>query len=214
MAHLDGKVAIITGAASGIGKEIAKRFAVEGAKVVIADLQLPAAEATANEISRSGGVAMGVAMDVSNESAVEAGVAATAERYGGVDILVSNAGIQIVKPIDEFPFGEWKKMLAIHLDGAFLTTKACLRHMYKGNGGAIIYIGSVHSTEASLLKAPSVTAKHGLIGLCKVVAKEGAKHGVRANVVCPGFVRTPLVDKQIPEQAQSSESPRTKSSAM
>ena len=202
MGQLEGKVSIVTGAASGIGKEIAKRFASEGAKVVIADLQLPAAEATANEINRSGGVAMGVAMDVSNESAVDAGVAATAERYGGVDILVSNAGIQIVKPIDEFPFGEWKKMLAIHLDGAFLTTKACLRHMYQGNGGAIIYIGSVHSKEASLLKAPYVTAKHGLIGLCKVVAKEGAKHGVRANVVCPGFVRTPLVDKQIPEQAK------------
>src|SRR5215831_10738097 len=176
MAHLDGKVAIITGAASGIGKEIAKRLAVEGAKVVIADLQLPAAQATANEISRSGGVAMGVAMDVSDESAVEAGVDATAQRYGGVDILVSNAGIQIVKPIDEFPFGEWKKMLAIHLDGVFLTTKACLRHI-KGKGGAIIYIGSVHSKEASLLKAPYVTAKHGLVGLCKLAAKEGAKHG-------------------------------------
>src|SRR6516165_6832398 len=202
MGQLDGKVSIVTGAASGIGKEIAKRFASEGAKVVIADLQLPAAEATANEINRSGGVAMGVAMDVSNESAVDAGVAATAERYGGVDILVSNAGIQIVKPIDEFPFGEWKKMLAIHLDGAFLTTRACLRHMYQGTGGAIIYIGSVHSKEASLLKAPYVTAKHGLIGLCKVVAKEGAKHGVRANVVCPGYVRTPMVDKQIPEQAK------------
>src|SRR5215831_14156832 len=149
MAHLDGKVAIITGAASGIGKDIAKRFAVEGAKVVIADLQLPAAQATANEISRSGGVAMGVAMDVSDESAVEAGVAAAAERFGGVDILVSNPGIQIVKPLDEFPFGEWKKMLAIHLDGAFLTTKACLRHMYMGKGGAIIYIGSVHSPRSS-----------------------------------------------------------------
>ena len=103
--------------------------------------------------------------------------------------------IQIVKPIDEFPFGEWKKMLAIHLDGAFLTTKACLRHMYKGKGGAIIYIGSVHSKEASLLKAPYVTAKHGLIGLCRVVAKEGARHGVRANVICPGFVHTPLVER-------------------
>jgi 3-hydroxybutyrate dehydrogenase len=203
MAHLEGKVAIITGAASGIGKEIAKRFAVEGARVVIADLQLPAAQATANEIGRNCGVAMGVAMDVSDETAVEAGVAAAAQRFGGVDILVSNAGIQIVKPIDEFPFAEWKKMLAIHLDGAFLTTKACLRHMYKGKGGAIIYIGSVHSKEASLLKAPYVTAKHGLVGLCKVVSKEGAKHGVRANVVCPGFVRTPLVDKQIPEQAKA-----------
>ncbi len=202
MAQLSGKVAIITGAASGIGKEIAKRFAIEGAKVVIADLQLASAEATAAEIARAGGIAAGVAMDVSDEFAVEAGVAATTERFGGVDILVSNAGIQIVKPIDEFPFAEWRKMLAIHLDGAFLTTKACLRHMYSAKGGAIIYIGSVHSKEASLLKAPYVTAKHGLIGLCKVVAKEGAKHGVRANVVCPGFVRTPLVDKQIPEQAK------------
>ena len=203
MAQLDGKVAIITGAASGIGKEIAKRFAIEGAKVVIADLQSPSAEATAAEINRAGGIAVGVAMDVSSEAAVDAGVATTVERFGRLDILVSNAGIQIVKPVDEFPFAEWKKMLAIHLDGAFLTTKACLRHMYKGSGGAIIYVGSVHSKEASLLKAPYVTAKHGLIGLCKVVAKEGAAHGVRANVICPGYVRTPLVDRQIPEQAKA-----------
>jgi 3-hydroxybutyrate dehydrogenase len=203
MAKLDGKIAIITGAASGIGKEIAKRFAAEAADVVIADLQLASAQAAADEINRAGGNAMAVAMDVSDESAVEAGVAAAFERFGAVDILVSNAGIQIVKPIDAFPFNEWKKMLAIHLDGAFLTTKACLRHMYQAKRGAIIYIGSVHSKEASLLKAPYVTAKHGLVGLCKVVAKEGAMHGVRANVVCPGFVQTPLVDKQIPEQAKA-----------
>src|SRR5882757_1191961 len=95
-------------------------------------------------------------------------------------------------------------MLAIHLDGAFLTTRAALRQMYaQGSGGSIIYMGSVHSKEASPLKAPYVTAKHGLIGLAKVVAKEGAAHGVRANVICPGFVRTPLVDKQIPEQAKT-----------
>ena len=203
MAQLVGKVAIVTGAASGIGKEIAKRFAIEGAKVAIADLQLPSAEETAAEINRAGGTAVGVAMDVSSEAAVDAGIATTVERFGRLDILVSNAGIQIVKPLDEFPFAEWKKMLAVHLDGAFLTTRACLKHMYKGPGGAIIYIGSVHSKEASLLKAPYVTAKHGLIGLCKVVAKEGAAHGVRANVVCPGYVRTPLVDRQIPEQAKA-----------
>ena len=203
MARLSGMVAIITGAASGIGKEIAKRFAAEDAQVVIADLQLASAQATADEINRAGGIAMGVAMDVSDESAVEAGVAAAFERFGAIDVLVSNAGIQIVKSIDEFAFNEWKKMLAIHLDGAFLTTRACLRHMYDAKRGAIVYIGSVHSKEASLLKAPYVTAKHGLIGLCKVVAKEGAKHGVRANVVCPGFVRTPLVEKQIPEQAKA-----------
>jgi len=203
MAQLDGKVAIITGAASGIGKEIAWRFSTEGAKVVIADLQSPSAEAAAAEINRAGGTATGVAMDVSDEAAVDAGIATTIERFGRLDILVSNAGIQIVKPIDELLFAEWKKMLAVHLDGAFLTTKACLRHMYQGASGTIIYIGSVHSKEASLLKAPYVTAKHGLIGFCKVVAKEGAKYGVRANVVCPGYVRTPMVDKQIPEQAQT-----------
>src|SRR6185295_17789270 len=103
----------------------------------------------------------------------------------------------------QFEFAKWKQLMAIHVDGAFLTTRAALRQMYKqGRGGSIIYMGSVHSKEASLLKGPYVTAKHGLIGLAKVVAKEGAKHGVRANVICPGFVRTPLVDKQIPEQAK------------
>ena len=143
-------------------------------------------------------------MDVANEEAVERGVAAVVSAFGSVDILVSNAGIQIVHPLEEFTYADWKKMIAIHLDGAFLTTRACLPHMYKsGRGGSIIYMGSVHSKEASLLKAPYVAAKHGLIGLAKVVAKEGAKHGVRANVVCPGFVRTPLVEKQIPEQAKT-----------
>jgi 3-hydroxybutyrate dehydrogenase len=117
-------------------------------------------------------------------------------------VLVSNAGIQIVAPLVEFEFAKWKQLLAIHLDGAFLTTRAALRQMYKQNSGSVIYMGSVHSKEASVLKAPYVTAKHGLIGLAKVVAKEGAAHGVRANVICPGFVRTPLVDKQIPEQAK------------
>jgi len=202
--RLENKVAIVTGAASGIGKEIALVYAREGAKVAIADLNKDAADTAAAEIGGQGGQVLGVAMDVTNESAVNAGVAAVIAAFGGVDVLVSNAGIQIVHPLEEFPFSEWKKMLAIHLDGAFLTTRACLPHMYaSGRGGSIIYMGSVHSKEASLLKAPYVTAKHGLIGLAKVVAKEGAKHGVRANVICPGFVRTPLVDKQIPEQAKS-----------
>lgn len=201
---LQDQVAIVTGAASGIGKEIATRFAQEGARVVIADMNLAAAEAVAAELRAAGKQAMGVAMDVTDEAAVNAGVAAVVAAWGRVDVLVSNAGIQIVHPLEEFSLAEWKKLLAIHLDGAFLTTRACLPHMYaSGRGGSVIYMGSVHSKEASLLKAPYVTAKHGLIGLAKVVAKEGAAHGVRANVICPGFVRTPLVDKQIPEQAQA-----------
>ena len=201
---LKDKVCIVTGAASGIGKEIAMTYAREGGKVVIADMNLAAAKSAADEIVKAGGTAMAVAMDVTDEAQVNMAVAAVVAAYGGVDVLVSNAGIQIVHPVEEFPFADWKKMLAIHLDGAFLTTKACVPHMQAGGkGGSIIYMGSVHSKEASVLKSAYVTAKHGLIGLCKTVSKEGGKHSIRANVICPGFVRTPLVEKQIPEQAKA-----------
>jgi 3-hydroxybutyrate dehydrogenase len=200
--RLKDKVAIITGAASGIGKEIAIIFAREGAKVAIADLNQEAADAAARELDPSGKRAIGVGMDVANEAQVDLGTAKVVNAFGRIDVLVSNAGIQIVAPLVEFEFAKWQKLLSIHLDGAFLTTRAALRQMYKQKGGSIIYMGSVHSKEASKLKAPYVTAKHGLIGLAKVVAKEGAEYGVRANVICPGFVRTPLVEKQIPEQAK------------
>jgi 3-hydroxybutyrate dehydrogenase len=201
--RMKDQVAIVTGAASGIGRDIALTYGREGAKVAVADLDLQAANAVADEIKATGGQAVGIAMDVSDEEQVEAGVAGTVDSLGGLDVLVSNAGIQMISAIVDLSFADWRKMLAIHLDGAFLTTRASLKHMYKsGRGGSIIYMGSVHSKEASPLKAPYVAAKHGLIGLCKTVAKEGAKHGVRANVICPGFVRTPLVDKQIPEQAK------------
>lgn len=198
---LDGKVALVTGAASGIGHQIARRYVEAGGRVAIADLNLDAAKAAAKELGGEKD-AIAVAMDVTKEDEVNAGVEKAAAAFGKIDILVSNAGIQIVHPIEEFPFADWKKLLAIHLDGAFLTTKACVKHMYKQGSGALIYMGSVHSHEASPLKSAYVTAKHGLLGLARTMAKEGAKHGVRANVICPGFVRTPLVDKQIPEQAQ------------
>ncbi|HVZ05414.1 3-hydroxybutyrate dehydrogenase [Hyphomicrobium sp.] len=198
---LDGKVALITGAASGIGHQIARRYVEAGGRVAIADLNLDAAKAAAKELGGEKD-AIAVAMDVTKEDEVNAGVEKTASAFGTIDILVSNAGIQIVHPIEDFPFADWKKLLAIHLDGAFLTTKACVKHMYKQGSGALIYMGSVHSHEASPLKSAYVTAKHGLLGLARTMAKEGAKHGVRANVICPGFVRTPLVEKQIPEQAQ------------
>jgi len=200
--NLTDRVAVVTGAASGIGKEIATVYFAAGAKVAIADLNIDAARAAAAELDPSGARAIGVAMDVTDEGQVDAGIEQIAAQFGGIDILVSNAGIQIVAPLVDFKFADWKKMLAIHLDGAFLTTRACMRHMVaQKRGGSVIYMGSVHSKEASKLKAPYVAAKHGLIGLAKVVAKEGAEHGIRSNVICPGFVRTPLVDKQIPEQA-------------
>ena len=198
--ELNGKVAFVTGAASGIGHAIAKRFVEAGGRVAIADLNLDAAKAAAAELGGEKD-AIAVAADVSDEEQVNAAVDATAKAFGTVDILVSNAGIQIVHPIEEFPFAQWKKLLAIHLDGAFLTTKACLKYMYRQNSGALIYMGSVHSHEASPLKSAYVTAKHGLLGLARTMAKEGAKHNVRANIICPGFVMTPLVEKQIPQQA-------------
>jgi len=199
--RLKDKVAVVTGAASGIGEEIARTFSRAGARLVIADLDIGGADRVAAELNRDGGEAIAVAMDVTSEVQVAAGMGRAAEVFGRIDVLVSNAGIQIVAPLEELAFDDWKRLLAIHLDGAFLTTRAALRQMYEQGGGTIIYMGSVHSKEASLLKAPYVTAKHGLIGFAKAVAKEGARHGVRANVICPGFVKTALVDKQIPEQA-------------
>jgi 3-hydroxybutyrate dehydrogenase len=201
---LKDKVAIVTGGAQGIGEAIAARYMSEGANVAIADLNLDEAKATADKLTAKGpGKAIAVAMDVTNEDQVNKGVADVVAAFGGVDILVSNAGVQIVHPIEEFPFGAWKKLLSIHLDGAFLTSKACIPHMYKKKSGSIIFMGSVHSKEASPLKSAYVTAKHGLLGLARVIAKEGGPKGVRANVICPGFVRTALVEKQIPEQAKS-----------
>ena len=199
--RLKDKTAIITGAASGIGKEIAVVFAREGAKFAIADLDQKAADATAKEIDSSGKRAIGVAMDVANEEQVEAGTTKVIKAFGTLDVLVSNAGIQIVAPVVDFEFAKWKRLLSIHLDGAFLTTRAALRQMYKQNSGSIIYMGSVHSKEASKLKAPYVTAKHGLVGLTKVIAIEVANKGVTCNAICPGWVLTALVQKQIEVRA-------------
>jgi 3-hydroxybutyrate dehydrogenase len=202
--RLQDKVAIITGAASGIGKEIALLFAREGAKIAIADLDLNAAEATAREIDPAGQRALGVAMDVSNEDQVEAGTAKAITTFGCLDMLISNAGIQIVDPIVDFEFAKWKKLLAVHLDGVFLTTRAALRQMYKQNSGSVIYMGSVHSKEASPLKAPYVTAKHGLVGLAKVVAKEGAAHGCVRTSSAPASSERRSSRSRSPSRRESS----------
>jgi 3-hydroxybutyrate dehydrogenase len=200
---LEGKVALVTGASSGLGHAIALKYAAQGVRVAICDLKKEQAETAAQEITRAGGDAIAIRMDVTSEDEVNAGADQVAKKWGKIDILVSNAGIQIVHPVEDFPFADWKKLLAVHLDGAFLTTKACVRHMYKQKSGALIYMGSAHSHEASPLKSAYVTAKHGILGLSRVMAKEGAKYNVRSNVICPGFVDTPLVRKQIPEQAKT-----------
>jgi 3-hydroxybutyrate dehydrogenase len=200
--RLEDQVAVVTGAASGIGRAIARTFGHEGASIAIADVDAEGAQRTAAELGREGIRTLAVPMDVSVEAQVEAGIASVLHAFARIDVLVSNAGIQIVAPLEQLQFADWRRVLAVHLDGAFLTTRAALRQMYPQRRGSIIYMGSVHSKEASVLKAPYVAAKHGLLGLAKVVAKEGAPYGVRANVICPGFVRTPLVERQIPEQAR------------
>jgi len=194
--QLNGKSALVTGAASGIGAEIARVFADAGAKVCIADIDGEAAKQKAKELRN----AMGVRMDVTSEEEVERGVEGSARALGGIDILVSNAGVQHIDNIADVSYQNWRKIISVHMDGGFLTTRACLKRMIaQKRGGSIILMGSVHSKEASVQKGPYVAAKHGLAGLCRVVAKEGAARGIRSNLICPGFVRTPLVERQIPQ---------------
>jgi len=200
--RLENKVALITGAGRGIGRAVAEQCAREGARVAVADLTPESAQEAVDAIEHAGGTAMALAMDVTDEQAVDRGVAAVVEKWGGLDIALANAGIQHIDPVHKLAFADWSKVMSVHLDGAFLVTRAALKQMYAGGGGTMLYMGSVHSHEASPLKAPYVAAKHGMLGLCRAVAKEGAEYGVRSNIICPGFVRTPLVDKQIPQQAK------------
>lgn len=200
--RLTNRIALITGAGRGIGRAIAEAYGREGAKVAVADLTLDSAGETVAAIEAAGGTALAIAMDVTDEQAVEAGVQQVVATWGGLDIALANAGIQHIEPVHTLDLADWRRVVSVHLDGAFLLTRAALRQMYANGGGTMLYMGSVHSLEASPLKAPYVAAKHGMLGLCRAVAKEGAEHGVRSNIICPGFVRTPLVEKQIPEQAK------------
>ena len=187
---LTGKRAVVTGGASGIGAAVAHRLAACGARVVVCDRDAEGAESVAKEVSGEAWV-----VDLGD-------TAGLAELSLEADILVNNAGIQHVAPVEDFPPDRFALILRIMLESPFLLTRACLPHMYERGWGRIVHISSAHGLRASPFKAAYVSAKHGLEGLSKVIALEGAPHGVTSNCVNPGYVRTPLVEKQIADQAR------------
>jgi 3-hydroxybutyrate dehydrogenase len=189
-AHLAGKLAVVTGGASGIGAACAARLAESGASVVVADINLDAAAAVAARIG-------GRAFEVDLAADFDPGPLA-----GQADILVNSAGLQHVAPVEEFPPEKFRLLLTVMLEAPFRLVQAALPHMYDRGYGRIINISSVHGLRASAYKSAYVAAKHGLEGLSKVIALEGGPRGVTSNTVCPAYVRTPLVEKQISDQAR------------
>lgn len=198
MATLDGRVALVTGAASGIGLATAQALAEAGAAVTLTDVDVARGQA---EAARLPGARF-LAANLTDPGASGRLVAETLAASGRVDILVNNAGIQFVSPIQEFPEAKWRELMEILLTAPFLLTQAALPGMYQRGWGRIVNVGSVHSLRASAYKSAYVAAKHGLLGLTRVTALEGAEHGVTCNCVCPSYVRTALVEKQIADQAR------------
>ncbi len=202
---LAGKAALVTGSTSGIGLGIARALALAGADVALnARGMVCEGGAMAKELAKETQARIDyVAGDMSDRNQVKAAVSEAERRFGRLDILVNNAGIQHVEPIDTFPDEKWDLVLAINLNSAFHTTKAALPGMKRRGFGCIVNISSAHGLIASPFKSAYVAAKHGLIGLTKVTALETAEHGITCNAICPGYVWTPLVQKQIPEQAKA-----------
>jgi 3-hydroxybutyrate dehydrogenase len=196
-AGLQGRVALVTGAGSGIGRAIALALAGSGASVAAADLNEASAAATVRQLEEGGARAMALAGDVADRSAAAAWVAAAARELGRVDILVNSAGLQYVAPVAEYPEDRWDQLIGVLLTGPFLTTRCALPGMVSAGWGRIVNIASAHGLVASRFKCAYVAAKHGLVGFTKVVALETAGTGVTANAVCPGYVRTPLVEGQL-----------------
>ncbi|HTV58172.1 MAG TPA: 3-hydroxybutyrate dehydrogenase [Verrucomicrobiae bacterium] len=199
---LNGRVAIVTGAASGIGLSIARALSAAGARCVLADLEASDGAKVAVELSAAGTAAEFVATDLSKREEVRRMVDVAAERFGRIDILVNNAGLQHVAPVVEFPEERWEFLISVMLTGTFLCCKYVLPHMIRGKWGRIINISSVHGKVASPFKVAYISAKHGVLGLTKVVALETGQQGVTCNAICPAYVRTPLVEKQIEDQAR------------
>ena len=202
---LKGKTALVTGSTSGIGLGIAQALAAQGANVILngfGDSQAP------QESVRQSGSAHGIRVahhgaDMSKVDEIEAMMAFAAREFGQVDILVNNAGIQHVAPVQDFPVAKWDSILAINLSSAFHTTRLALPAMQKADWGRIINVASVHGLVASAEKSAYVAAKHGIVGLTKVTALENATTGVTCNAICPGWVLTPLVQKQVDDKAKA-----------
>lgn len=199
---LEGKVAIITGGSRGIGKGMAETFAKAGANIVIVDLE-QAQEAAQDINDRYGRETQGLQVDITNEEQVINGIEAVYERFGRVDVLINNAGFQIISPIDEIGYDRWKSLISVQVDGSFLMSKECMKIMKKQkSGGKIIMIGSVHSYFVSANKGPYCVAKHALLGLTRSIATEGGPFNISANLIGPGFVMTDLIKNQIPDRAK------------
>ena len=206
----DKRSAIITGSTSGIGLGIAEALARQGAAIMLNGLgDRSEVEKTRSRLANETGVKVAYSdADMSKPDQVQGMVEVAAQTFGTVDILVNNAGIQFVAPIDEFPAEKWDAILAINLSSAFHAIKAALPGMKQRRFGRIVNIASAHALVASAYKSAYVAAKHGVVGLTKVVAMEVAEQGITCNAVCPGYVKTPLVDKQIDEQAKAHGIPR------
>ena len=202
---IKGKTALVTGSTSGIGKAIADRLAQEGCNVVLNGFgDADEIKALQGEMEKEHGVQIGYSgADLTNPDAIEEMMAYVTADFGGTDILVNNAGTQFVSPLEEFPVAKWDLIMALNLSAAFHTTRMAIGPMKEKGWGRIINTGSAHAKVASPFKSAYVAAKHGLSGLTKVTALEGAEHGVRCNLVCPGYVHTPLVDGQIDDTAKA-----------
>lgn len=199
---LAGKVAVVTGAASGIGYAIARSFAASGANVVLADIDPAAGERAANQLNNLGSQLLFVPTNIADSERVQHLMTTAIEKFGRLDVLVNNAGLQYIAPIIDFPEERWNLLIDVLLTGPFLGCKYALPHMIKQKWGRIINVASLHAKVASPFKSAYVAAKHGLLGLTKVAALEVAEHNVTVNAICPAYVRTPLVEKQIEEQAR------------
>lgn len=203
MALLENKVAFITGAASGIGLEIATDFAKEGARVAICDLNAEKAERAVSFLKEQGFKAIGTACDVSNEDALKQAMDDTVSEFGRLDVVINNAGLQHVSPLEKFPTEKFEPLIKVMLTAPFMATKHAFPIMKRQGFGRILNMASINGLVGFAGKAAYNSAKHGVIGLTKVAALEGAEHGITVNAICPGYVDTPLVRNQLSDLART-----------